>query len=420
MSRATLGLPFPALVSEAFEALADNRLRSALSLLGIAIGIASIIVVSSIALSGREMVFKELQTFGLKTFWIFRSFASDEKLERDVVGSGVTTTDYKDLTRRALPAVARLSPVVEIATEKVAAAKGGRSIRVRLQGVGSDYDRINGDEVVAGRFLTQDDVVGRLNVAVIAAGVVEKLFPQEAGSAVGQRFSLGEHWFVVIGVLGEKSRDLIASLGAGRSEETSARIVIPYTTRQMMLGDREFVSYLQGEAHELDGAEAATQSIVDVLSVRHRNAFLYRSERMSSYVATANRILGWVAVIGVAGAIVSLLVGGLAIMNIMSTSVIERTKEIGVRRAIGATKATIRAQFLMEAVLISVIGGAIGVVLGTVLIKLMSALSVLVIHVSLNGLLLALISTFAVGILSGYYPALTASRLAPVEALRHE
>lgn len=414
------GLPFASLVSEAFEALADNGLRSALSLLGIAIGIASIIVVSSIALSGRDMVFKELQTFGLKTFWIFRSFAADEKLERDAVSTGMTTNDYRDLARRALPAVARLSPVIEIASEKVVAAKSGKSIRVRLQGVGADYDLINGDEVVAGRFLNLDDIAGRLNVAVIGAGVAEKLFSQQPGGAVGQRFSLGDQWFIVIGVLGAKSRDLITSLGAGRGEETSARIVIPYSTRQVMLGDREFVSYLQGEARDLDGAEEATQGVIDVLSVRHRNSFRYKGERMSSYVTAANRILGWVAAIGVVGAVVSLLVGGLAIMNIMATSVIERTNEIGVRRAIGATKAAIQGQFLMEAVLISAIGGVIGVVLGTLLIKLISALSVLVIPVSLNGLILAMISTFVVGILSGYYPALTASRLAPVEALRHE
>lgn len=420
MSKSRLGLPFPALVAEAFEAMADNGLRSALSLLGIAIGIASIIVVSSIALSGREMVFKELQTFGLKTFWIFRTFAADDRLERDAVSSGVTTADFKALTRQLSPAVAKLSPVIEVNAEKALAAKGGQSIRVRLQGVGTDYDRINGDDLVAGRFLTEDDITQHLNVAVIGAGVGEKLFADTSRHWVGQRFSIGENWFVVIGVLGEKSRDLITSLGAGRGEETSARIVIPYTTRQVMLVDRDLVSYLQGEARDLDGSGAAAAAIVDVLNVRHRNAFRYRSERMSSYVATADRILNWVAMIGAAGALVSLLVGGLAIMNIMSTSVIERTNEIGVRRAIGATKTAIRLQFLTEAVLISVIGGVLGVLVGTAIVTLASALSIYTIHISLEGLVVAMMSTFAVGITSGYYPALTASRLAPVEALRHE
>lgn len=420
MSRAILGLSLRALATEAFEALADNRLRSALSLLGVMIGIASVIVVSSIASSGREMVFRELETFGLRTFWVFRTFSSDDRLEKDAVGSGITTADYKQLQRRTAPAIGKLSPVVEIAGEKVLAEKNGKTARVRLQGVNQDFDQINGDTLAAGRFLSADDITGRMHVAVIGAGVVTKLFPEAGMEVLGQKFSLGDNWFVVVGVLREKSRDLITSLGAARSEETSARILIPYTTRQKMSGNSDVVSFVQGQAIDLNRADEAIEQVKDVLTTRHGNSFRYKGESMATYVATANRILSGVALIGIVAAGVSLLVGGLAIMNIMSTSVIERTREIGVRRALGAPQVSIRAQFLVEALLISAIGGGVGILLGWSVVRTMSMLSVLPVRLSFDGLLLAIASTVAVGLASGYYPALTASRLAPVEALRHE
>jgi putative ABC transport system permease protein len=417
---AWLGLPLRAVVAEAAEALADNRLRSTLSLLGVAIGIASVIVVSSIAASGRDMVFRELETFGLKTFWVFRGAAPDDRPEKDAVGSGINTADYKALQQRAPGAVNQLSPVVENSGDKMVALKNGKSQRVRLQGVNQAYDQINGDATVAGRFLSADDVVARARVAVIGAGVASALFGGDAAQAIGQKISLGDQWFVVIGVLGEKSRDLITSLGAGRSEETSARILIPYTTRQKMAGDSDMVSYIQGQAADLNRSNEAMEQVMDILRGRHGSVYRYKGESMASYVATANKILAGVALIGVVGAAVSLLVGGLAIMNIMSTSVIERTREIGVRRALGAAQAAIRAQFLAEALLISATGGAVGIVLGWIAVRVMAFASVLQVRLALDGLLLAIASTVAVGLASGYYPALTASRLEPVEALRHD
>ena len=389
---------------EASEALVDNQLRSLLSLLGVSIGIASIIVVSSIATSGKEMVFRELETFGLRTFWVYRKLSTDDRLEKDAVGSGINTADYKDLLKRNIPSIAKISPVVEINNEKIIAAKNARTVKVRLQGVNQDFSQINGDIVISGRFLSGEDVASHLDVAVLGPGVVEKLFPS-GGDIIGQKISVGETWFQVIGVLNEKSRDLITSLGAG-GEETSARILIPYTTRQKMIGDSDFVSYLQGQAIDLNFSNSAINSIMHVLSLRNRDVYRYRGESMSSYVETANKILGGVTIIGIMAAAVSLLVGGLAIMNIMTTSVIERTKEIGLRRAIGASQLAIRSQFLIEAILISSIGGAVGILLGLAVVHLVTIFSTLAVEPSLNGIFLAMLSTFTVGVASGYYPAL--------------
>ncbi len=406
------------LIGEALEALSDNRLRSALSLLGVAIGIASIVVVSSIASSGRQMVFTELETFGLRSFWVFRKVLADDRPERDAVGSGIANADYRELLRQRPDSMLRLSPVVDFANERPTASKAGKTLRIRLQGVSPDFAEINREIIKSGRFLSADDTTERRDVAVIGPGVAEKLFGSHGGT-VGQKFSIGDNWFLVVGVLEAKSRDLISSLGAGRGEETSDRVLIPYTTRQKLAGNTDAISYLQGQATDLNRADEAIRAVIDILTEHHGRQFRYAGESMATYVETANRILNGVALVGIVAATVSLLVGGLAIMNIMTTSVIERTREIGLRRAIGATQLAIRAQFLLEALLISLLGGAAGLILGLLVIQTVRMFSAVTVMLSWEGVLLAVASTFTVGVVSGYFPARAASRLAPVEALRH-
>lgn len=406
------------LVVEAIEALAVNRLRTLLSLLGVAIGIAAIIIISSVATSGRAVVFSELETFGLRTFWVFREHVSDDSLEKDIAGTGINEFNYKHILRHQLPAVERLSPVIDSGAANIMAAKHGNSLQIRLQGVNEHFIYINGDDLQTGRFLVARDIREHAHVAVIGSGVHEKLFPH-ISNPVGQKLSIGDDWFIVIGVLREKSRDLINSIGAGRGQATGARILIPFSTRQKNIGKSDFINYLQGQASHLNISGDAVKGIIKILKHQHRGAFSYKGESMSSYVDTANRILGGVTLIGIVAATVSLIVGGLAIMNIMTTSVIERTNEIGLRKAIGATRTAIRAQFLMESILISLLGGVCGVLIGVVFIQLLTVVSAVHIYLSMAGLVLAILSALITGIISGYYPALKASRLVPVEALRY-
>jgi putative ABC transport system permease protein len=405
------------LLTEAFDALRENRLRTALSLLGIAIGIASIIVVGSISGSGREIIFKELETFGLRTFWVFREIKSEDTLNKDATGTGITIADYRDLSRIGWP-ITRLSPVVELGRGQMLAMNGNRRHLAKIQGVGTDFLQINGDELTEGRFFDTNDIHDYARVAVIGPAIRERLFPDES-SALGRRITIDGEWYSVIGVLKAKSRDLISSLGAAKGDETAARILVPYTAAQMIIGDADFVSYLQGQSSELESSALALTQVKAFLSTIHGNSYRYRGESMASYVETANRILGIVSLIGLVAASVSLLVGGLAIMNIMTTSVIERTQEIGLRRAIGATKQDIRWQFLAEAVQISLTGGIVGVAFGLIIVFVISATVHQPIKPALMNILYAVISTFLVGIISGLYPAKRAAELLPVEALRH-
>jgi len=410
---------FLLLLGEAFEALVGNRYRTILSLLGVAIGIASIIVVSSIATAGKAEIFKELETFGLRTFWVYRTTNSDTSVGVTLAGTGITTADYKALLNRTTPAISHISPVLDSNRFSNLASRRSKSMMVKLLGVNQVFHLINGDLLSHGRFFTMNDIHKRNNVAIIGSTVVEKLFP-DSSLVIGQTISIGDHWFQVIGVLEEKSREFVASLGVAGAGGSNARILIPYTSYQKNLAEPDYVQFLQGQASQLDQAENAIQQTIALLKLRNNKALQYKGDNMASYVTTANNILQSVTFIGITAASVSLIVGGLAIMNIMSTSVIERTKEIGLRRAIGATQQAIRIQFILEAILISCAGGVLGTLMGLGTIHIASLYTTSPISVNYAGMLLATFSSFAVGLASGYYPALSAAKLEPVEALRHD
>lgn len=409
-------LTWSGLFGEALDALRENGLRTLLSLLGVAIGITSIIVVGSISGSGREIIFRELETFGLRTFWVFRDVRTEDAASTELNRSGIDLSDVRALTNIGIP-VARLTPVIELGS-RAQAVHGNQRSKLRLQGVNADFLEINGDELAAGRFFDEADIRSHARVTVIGPDIRERLFA-DITEPLGHRLLLNDQWYEVIGVLRPKSRDLIASLGAAKGEETGARALVPYPTALSLSDSGVEVSYLQGQASDLVVAQQAVQMVREHLTAAHAGRYKYKGESMATYVATANRILGTVSLIGMVAATVSLLVGGLAIMNIMTTSVVERTQEIGLRRAIGASKSAIRLQFLMEAVLVSCAGGAFGVLVGVALVLTIAAITGHPIRPSWTAMGLAVVSTIAVGILSGVYPARRAAELEPVEALRH-
>jgi ABC-type antimicrobial peptide transport system permease subunit len=407
--------PVPALLAEALESLRENTLRTFLSLFGIAIGIAAIVAVSSIGTSGRAMIFRELETFGLRSIWIYRAPQLPGRLERDASGA-IDTDDYHALRARHPKLVTALSPVVESGGEKVAAHKRGVHVNVKLSGVNEQYAEIGNEKLALGRFFSADEVDRRARVAVIGPETRRQLFGDAA--AVGQSFLLKDEWFVVIGVLEAKNRELISSL-SNAAEDSGGRVLIPFTTCQRILGNTRAVTYLHAQAASLETAGQATGALARSLRERHHGVFNYKGDTMLQYIETANRILGGVSAIGVVAASVSLIVGGLAIMNIMMTSVIERTREIGLKRAIGASRVAVRIQFLMEAAMIGLAGGMMGVALGAATVWLLSAWSPFQVEVSVGGTVLGLAGAVAIGLVSGYWPARTASNLLPVEALRH-
>lgn len=417
MQRSTYLRFFYDRLGQAVYALRDNRLRTLLSILGIAVGIASVIAVGTVSKGGSYLIFSELKTFGLNSAWVFRDRQDKDPHRRVREGSGIDVEDYQALREDCCASVRRMSAVVHARKNLIVQAIN-RYSNAAVTGVDLAYSTINNDVIENGRGFRRRDVSSRRAVAILGPTTAQDLFGDGA-DPVGREFRIGTRKFIVIGVLQKKSRDFLASIGSAGGQDANNRILIPYTLYQQINASKD-ISYLFIEARTLDSAKQATAEVIEMLERRHRNTFKYSSEHMASYIATANRILNGVSIIGLVAASVSLLVGGMGIMNIMSTSVLERTLEIGLRKAIGARRIDIMAQFLIEAAIISTLGGLIGLSLGAGVSIALAALTGFPLAPSALGVLIALLVSIAVGVISGFLPARRAASLHPVVALRYE
>ncbi len=398
-------------------ALKDNRLRTVLSILGITIGIAAVMAIGTISEGGHYLVLNELKTFGLKSVWIYRT--NDEKDPNRVVrqGTGIEVADLDVLGSSCCSAVRRISPIAyTIGQTRRVIRVGNRFSNAEISGVGAEFAGINNDNLTAGYFLRPEDIARRRAVAVIGTTARDDLFGASS-DPIGKEFHIGDKKYTVIGLLEHKNRDFLASIRS--VDDANNRILLPYTTFHVQRGNQD-IHVVQAEATEPEYAELAVAQITSVLERLHNHRFAYKSETMAKHIGTSDRILQGVSLIGIVAASISLLVGGMGIMNVVSTSVLERTKEIGLRKALGASRAHIMFQFLMESVIISTIGGLFGLTLGAVASLALTWVTGLPLIPSWYLILIALVASVAVGLLSGYYPARRAAKLRPVIALRYE
>jgi putative ABC transport system permease protein len=402
---------------QAFYSLADNKLRTVLSILGIAIGIAAVMAVGSVIQSAREYIFAEFQTYGLKTIWLYRDWGDDNENRAVRQGSGIDNDDFEVIQRGCCSAVLRATPVVYSEKYNVTVNWGNNFYEAPTEGVGLDYLNINNDQLLVGRNFSKNDIQHRKEVAVIGLEAAEALFGKNS-SYLNKSFRLFKKKYTVIGVLANKNREIIAQLGID-SYDINGRVLIPYTVYQSILGSKD-VHTLQAEAVSMDKTHDASRQLEDLLERSHGGRFKYTTETMDGWINQAKTYLRNLSLIGLFVASVSLLVGGMGIMNIMSTSVIERTREIGVRKAIGAQNHDILFQFLMEATYVSTIGGFIGLLFGIVAVYIASVISQYELDPSWSMAFIAIIVSMLVGIVSGFYPAYRAANLRPVDALRFE
>lgn len=400
---------------QAMDALFDHKLRTALSVLGITIGIAAVMAVSTISKGGNHVIYSELETFGLNSVWVYRDRHSENHGRTQPTGSGIVTRDFLSLQQQNPElGVRHMTPIV-YPPGRWQASQARRSSDAQVLGVGRDYPAIVNDKLFSGRLFTSLDIEGRRPVALLAPTIVERVLDASL-EPVGQSVRINGRRFMVIGVLQDKSRDFLSSIGSAGGQNANDRVIIPYTTLQAMSGSKD-IGNLQLEVERFDEAAAVAERVKQRLVQLHSDGFKYNSETMASYIVTTNRILGGVAVIGIVAASISLLVGGMGIMNMMGTSVLERTREIGVRKAIGATERDILLQFLLEAGLISITGGVLGLLIGglaSVALAMVTGFPVMPSLVSIVG---ALVMSILVGVLSGYLPARRAAKMKPVDAL---
>jgi len=403
---------------QAIFALGDNRLRTFLSILGVAVGITLVMTVGSVVSSGRDYIYSELETYGLRTIWVYRDWGKNTDPNRMVrQGSGISNEDYKYVSAGCCSAVLRATPVVYTQKGTANVRNGGNYYDAPIEGVGIDYLAINNDQLTMGRNFRSEDISRRKAVAIVGPKTAKALFGNES-IALGKSLRFHDQKFSIIGVLSNKNRAVLSQLGADEYD-INGRVLIPYTLYQYYMGSKD-IHTLQVEARSMDQTKDAMTQLKQLLERRHGNRYKYTTESMDGWINTANDNMELISLIGFAFASLALFVGGIGIMNIMSTSVIERTKEIGIRKAIGASNKDILLQFLMEASVVSIIGGIIGLTVGTLVSLVCGWLIEIPITPSWITAIAAVGISALVGIISGYYPAHRAAGLRPVDALRYE
>ncbi|HZF11112.1 MAG TPA: ABC transporter permease [Thermoanaerobaculia bacterium] len=392
-------------------AISRNKMRSLLTMLGIIIGVACVITMVAVGTGASSSIQATINSLGTNFIMLFPG-ASTTGGARVFTDQSKLTPEDADAIKAECPAVSYVSPGVRTAAQVVA---GELNWGTSVYGVGVEWPFIRTWNVADGDFFTEADVRTSNKVCVLGATVAESLFP--AGNAVGSSIRIKHLPFKVVGVLERKGGNMMG-------QDQDDQIIAPYTTvmKQLLGSPKLSLIYVSASS---GGEVAEAQSEIDaLLRQRHRiqpgqdSDFTMRSqEEIASTSAQTSKTLS--ILLGSAAAI-SLLVGGIGIMNIMLVSVTERTREIGVRLAIGAKGRHVLLQFLLEAVALSIVGGAIGVALGIAAPYLVTRFAGMPTQVSSGSVLLAFGFAAAIGVFFGFYPARKASRLDPIDALRYE
>jgi putative ABC transport system permease protein len=407
----------------AFRALAANKLRAALTMLGIIIGVGAVITLMSAGEGVSVYIEEQFQSIGTNLLFVFPG--SEEEATSGPPGMRTGTAELTNGDAEALRDPVRAPDVAAISPERFSStvvATGKRDTIAQVLGVTPDFPRVRNWFAEVGMFIDQEDLNGRARVAVLGRTVVEELFPENP-YPLEQTVKINGVPFRVIGVLEEK--------GGSQMGDEDNTVLVPLTTAQTRLfpsrtGSGEYrVSMILIEAVSEDRMDAAAEQVAAIL--RERHGIDFRDEDDFSIISQADLVAVFGQITGVLttflGAIagISLLVGGIGIMNIMLVSVTERTREIGLRKAVGAKRRDILWQFLLEATTLSLVGGVVGIGLGALGAQIISALiedfrAVL----SPQAVILATTFSAAVGLFFGIYPARRASLLNPIDALRYE
>jgi len=389
------------LIVMAVENIRGNKLRSFLTTLGIVIGIAAVISVVAIGQGGRAVLMQEMENIGVNIFAIYVDYREGESQG----ANDLTLTDVS-LIKQTVPEVKYLAPL-SYSQMKLRGTKGQKS--VQIIGTTADYAEIRNYEMRWGRFIREDDNQANRRVIILEEDTARLLF----GSAnpVGKQVMIDNNSAMVAGVLKKKTSQL------GFNSQQSA--YIPISVFFNMTGWR-YVNDLEGSAVSKEQVASAMEKSKRILERRHNAAKHYAVESMEQQMQSANKITGIVGLIISCIAGISLLVGGIGVMNIMLVSVTERTREIGIRMALGAERKDILVQFLIESIVLCLLGGLIGVILGYGGAWIVAKIAKWPSLVSWSTVLLAFGFSAGVGLFFGIYPANQASKLNPIDALRRE
>lgn len=397
------------IINETYGALSANKARSGLTMLGIIIGIASVIAMVSIGNGAKQSIQSSIEGLGSNLLTILPGIVQPG---RGIVSSGrgtAQTLKNEDIdVVKNIDGIASISPEVSRRFQVVA---NGNNTNTTITGVTADYIRVRNVTLSNGNFISEanDRSMGRQTV--LGATVASDLFGEE--DPLGKTIRINKVNFNVIGILAPKG-------GAGFSGPDDM-IFVPLSTMQKILSGVDYLSYMAVSVTDKNQMSYVKELITDALLAKHNITepdFSIISQE--DILGTLTTVIDTFTIFLAAIASISLLVGGIGIMNMMLTTVTERTREIGLRKAIGAKKRDINIQFLSEAIMLTFIGGFIGIILGWLISFVVTSTGIIATQVSLSSVLLAFGVSAGIGIIFGYYPARRAAQLNPIDALRYE
>ena len=391
------------------RALRRNKMRSLLTMLGVIIGVGSVIASVSITTGATKQVEDKVASLGQNVVTVFSGNFSSGGMRGGWGSAPTLTVEDSRAIKNEVANVVAVSPEVRDRAQILA---NGLNWNTQVVGESPDYPQIRDWDIASGGMFTDGDVRSLAKVAVIGKTVVDQLFIND--DPIGQTLIVRNIPFKVVGVLESKGFNLFG-------QDQDDVVVIPYSSHMRRLSKRTFVNSIMVQAADKNSINQVQDDITTLLRDRHKSAepdFTVRSQLELMQMATStSRIM---SVLLGAIASVSLIVGGIGIMNIMLVSVTERTREIGIRMAVGARSRDILIQFLIEAVTLSAVGGIMGIALGMGAAKITSNLTGWPTLTPVAWIGIACLSSAVIGIVSGFYPAWKASRLDPIEALRYE
>jgi putative ABC transport system permease protein len=402
-------------VLDALESLSANKLRASLTILGIVIGVAAVIAMVSIGRGAQSTITESINGIGTNLVFVFRGGSQDVRNPKPI-----TLSDAEAIADPfQAPDVISVAPVIQ---DSGKVTFGRESTTTTITGVTPDYASVRSYSLTEGEFISQDEMLGQASVAVIGSDVADKLFGRQNG-LVGETIRIESQPFRVIGVLQPK--------GGSSFSNADNLVMVPFSTAQARLihhSTADQVDLLLVEAVNAKAVPNASDEVAQILRARHRTAIGaddFTILTQQDFLSTASTITNVLTIFLGGVAAISLLVGGIGIMNIMLVSVTERTREIGLRKALGAHKSDIMIQFLAESAVLSLIGGVIGIILGYAIAFGVGEIARannanITPSIGIDIILIATLFSTAVGLFFGLYPANRAANLEPVEALRYE
>jgi putative ABC transport system permease protein len=406
-------MPLSETIRIALRSIRANKMRSILTMLGIIIGVASVIALSAVGHGATKQVTQKVEGLGANLLTVSPGADRRGGISFGPGSANALTYSYASIIAEQDPDVASVAPMQQTNAQVVYAQN---NTSTSIQGTTANYTQIRSTPMEEGRFLLPQDVVHSSHVAVLGYQTAQTLFAGTGVSPIGQSININNIPFDVIGVM--------ASQGSNGFQNMDDRVIIPITTEMHVLTGKDSVNNISISAASPTVMDQVQQEVEATLrNLNHLGpgqSDNFRIQNQASILSTLSSVTNTLTMLLGGVAAISLIVGGIGIMNIMLVSVTERTREIGIRKAIGAKRGVILTQFLVEAIMLSIGGALIGVILGAGGSELIGQILKLGNLVSLTSVLLAVGSAMTMGIVFGVYPARKASMLSPIDALRYE